>query len=306
MNNLLFGIDLGGTKIEGVVLEDDCREVVRHRIDTPVQSYGATLGAIVDLVSVMEQRSGATCGRLGLGIPGSISPQTGLVRNANSTWINGKPLAKDLRTRLGRPVAIENDANCLALSEVHDGAAQGANTVFAAILGTGVGGGLIANGHLVSGAHGLGGEWGHVPLAGERRATDCYCGRVGCNETWLSGPALVRDYLAGGGGSVERVQEIVVLANAGNEIAKAALSRHLSRLARALAAIVNVIDPDVIVLGGGVSNLPGLAVDLSREIRPHVFAPRGEQVEVEIRNAKWDDSSGVRGAARLWGKEHKP
>ncbi|MBZ0130103.1 MAG: ROK family protein [Rhodobacteraceae bacterium] len=304
MNGALFGIDLGGTKTEGVVLLADGSEALRHRLPTIPGSYAATLTTIKQLVATLEARSGLACQRLGIGIPGSVSPATGLVRNANSTWINGQPFHSDIAAALDRPVRIANDANCLALSEARDGAGAGADPLFAVILGTGVGGGLVIGGRIVVGAHGLGGEWGHVPLAGGAVAgAACFCGRSGCNETWLSGPALLRDHLANGGQSLERVEEVVELARAGDKAASAALARYRERLARALGSIVNIVDPAMIVLGGGVSNLPGLAEDLPGLIARHIFAAPDDRVTIRVVRAHWGDSSGVRGAARLWEAE---
>lgn len=301
MNGALFGIDLGGTKTEGVVLLADGTEVLRHRVPTVPGSYGATLTSIKHLIATLEANSGLACRRVGIGIPGSISPQTGNVRNANSTWINGQPFQSDIEAALDRPVRIANDANCLALSEARDGTGQGAESLFAVILGTGVGGGLVIGERIVTGAHGLGGEWGHVPLPGENSSGKaCFCGRSGCVETWLSGPALLGDYLSNGGGAAERVEDIVARAASGDIAAEAALNRWRQRLGRGLGMIVNIVDPAMIVLGGGLSNLPGLADDLPGLIAPHVFAAPDDRVEIPVALAYWGDSSGVRGAARLW------
>ncbi len=301
MTEPLFGIDLGGTKTEGVVLLPEGKEVLRYRVPTIRDDYPATLTTIADLVASLEKETGATCTRLGVGIPGSVSPQTGLVRNANSTWINGRDLTLDLMGMLNREVRISNDANCLALSETKDGVAKGKSPVFAAILGTGIGGGLVVEGRIIKGAHALGGEWGHVALAHEDpNAPPCFCGRNGCNETYLSGPALVRDYIRSGGEPAPDVKSIIALAEKGHELAREALARHLSRLAQALAGIVNVIDPEMIVLGGGLSNLPGLVEDLKGALTPHIFAAPADKVEINIARARWGDSSGVRGAAWLW------
>ncbi|NOX72924.1 MAG: ROK family protein [Alphaproteobacteria bacterium] len=301
MGALRLGIDLGGSKTEGVVLAADGFEIARRRVPTVKGSYAATLATVNSLVLEMEKLAGQRFGRFGIGIPGSISPRTGLVRNANSTWINNRPLGVDLERKTGRVVRISNDANCLALSEMHDGAAQGAHAVFAVILGTGVGGGLVLNGQIINGAHGLAGEWGHIPLAHEDlNAPPCFCGRRGCLEQYLSGPAIVRDYLASGGDGAENVEEISARAQAGEDLAKSVLARHLARLGQGLGTIVNVLDPEVLVLGGGVSNLPGLIKALPGAIAPHVFAAKGDMIEIKVRRAKWGDSSGVRGAARLW------
>jgi len=304
-----YGIDLGGTKIEGVVLAPDGEELIRHRIPTPREDYTATIRAIADLVGLMERETGIAAARVGVGIPGSASPHTGLVRNANSTWINGRPLERDLRDALARPVRLANDANCLALSESIDGAACDADSVFAVILGTGVGGGLVVNGRLVAGAHGLAGEWGHVPLpnmpdshmpGGARR---CFCGRRGCIETWLSGPAITQQY-RDAGGHAARLQDVVAASQRGEALARDVLARFVENLAGALGMIVNVIDPEMFVLGGGVSNLPDLAERLASAIRPHVFASPSDRIDIDLRLARWGDSSGVRGAARLWEMTH--
>ncbi len=301
MTAFLLGIDLGGSKTEGVVLRRDGSEVMRHRVDTVKGSYADTLTTISGLVQHLEHQSQCKFDRVGVGIPGSVSPISGLVRNANSTWINGQALAGDLERVLKRKVRLENDANCLALSECRDGAARGAASAFAVILGTGVGGGLVINGRIVSGAHGLGGEWGHIPLAHEATpAPDCFCGRRGCMEQYLSGPAILREYQAQGGDKVARVERVSDRAQAGESRANAVLNQHLQRLGRGLGTIVNLIDPEVIVLGGGVSNLPGLLDQLPSAIAPHVFAQADDNVEIKLRKAVWGDSSGVRGAARLW------
>ncbi len=299
-----FGIDLGGTKIEGVVLTPDGHELIRQRIPTPRGDYNATIKAIAGLLGLMERETGIAAERVGMGIPGSASPRTGLVRNANSTWINGQPLERDLNDVLARPVRLANDANCLALSESIDGAAQGADSVFAVILGTGVGGGLVVNGRILAGAHGLAGEWGHVPLPDmPEGARPCFCGRRGCIETWLSGPAITQQY-RDAGGHAARLQDVVAASQRGEALARDVLGRFVENLARALGMIVNIIDPEVIVLGGGVSNLPGLREGLASAIRPHVFASPSDGIEINLRLARWGDSSGVRGAARLWDMTH--
>lgn len=306
---MLLGIDLGGTKTEAVVLHPDGTEAIRKRVPTIAGDYNATIATICDLVAELEANVSYSFEHIGIGIPGSISPHTGLVRNANSTWINGKPFQADIAralstSALSKQVRIENDANCLALSEACDGAGLGAASVFAVILGTGVGGGLVFGGQIVTGANGLAGEWGHVSLAHEDLdAPNCFCGQKGCNETYLSGPAILRDYALSGGEDFSRVQEIVALASTGDDLARQALARHLDRLARALGAIINIIDPDVIVLGGGVSNLPGLLHGLPKAIAPYVFCTGDEPVKINIKPARWGDSSGVRGAARLWEKK---
>ena len=277
MDTPRIGIDLGGTKIEGIVLDGDGRELARVRVPTPRDDYDATVGAIVGLVRRLDA---GRRGTVGVGIPGTISPATGVVKNANSTWLNGRPLHRDLERALGCPVRIANDANCFALSEAADGAAAGASVVFGVILGTGVGGGIVAGGIAWRGANAIAGEWGHNPLPwaddDERPGPRCWCGQDGCLETFLSGPALARD---GGASSPE------------------ALARYESRLARALASIVNVLDPDVIVLGGGVSNVASLYASVPRLWGDWIFSDR---VDTKLVPPRHGDSSGVRGAARLW------
>lgn len=300
MTALRIGIDLGGTKIEGVLVAADGSEVLRHRIPTPRDDYSGTITAIANVVAHLEAIAGQTGLRVGIGIPGSISPISGLLRNGNSTWLNGRPFKPDMQSALNRNLRISNDANCLALSEFRDGAGQGVGVLFAVILGTGVGGGLVVNGQLVDGAHGIGAEFGHVPLAFELAPPLCYCGRTGCNETYLAGPSIVQDYLGSGGVGVNDLQDISARAQAGEALAITVLARHLRRLGQAVATVVNLIDPHMIVLGGGVSNLPGLIGDLPDAIAPHIFAPKGDRIIVDVRQARWGDSSGVRGAAQLW------
>jgi fructokinase len=300
MNPVLAGVDLGGTKTEVLAMRPDGEEVLRLRQPTPRGDYAATIRLITDMIADVERQVGAALPRVGVGIPGSAAPKTGLVRNANSTWLNGRPFADDLARALDRPVRLANDANCLALSEARDGAAAGADPVFAIILGTGVGGGLVVGGRIVNGAHGLGGEWGHVPLTGETGVGGaCFCGRFGCVETYLSGPAIVADYCATGG-SAFRVEEVVDLAKGGDPGAQSALDLHLDRLGRMLGTIVNIVDPEVIVMGGGVSRLPGLVDQLPEALAPHVFLPPRDMDLPRIVLAQYGDSSGVRGAARLW------
>lgn len=274
-----IGIDLGGTKIEGIAIADQGSERLRRRIAAPRGDYANTLAAVCGLVRDIEQATGAT-GTVGVGIPGTISPATGLVKNANSTWLNGRPLHADAERALERPVRIANDANCFALSEATDGAAAGAAVVFGVILGTGVGGGLVVQGHPVVGANAIGGEWGHNPLpwssTEEHPGPACWCGRRGCIETFLSGPALAAD---GGAGSDD------------------AMSRYVSRLARALASVINLADPDVIVIGGGVSNIARLYDDVPRLWGAWVFSDR---VMTKLVPPRYGDASGVRGAAWLW------
>jgi fructokinase len=294
-----IGIDLGGTKIEGIVLVDDGREAARRRVGAPRGNYEATLQALEDLKSALERDAGIAASPLGLCTPGSISKRTGRVHNANSTWLNGRDLAGDLRRRLGRSVAIANDANCFALSEATDGSAAGASMVFAVILGTGVGGGLVHERQVLDGPLGIAGEWGHNPLPwpspDERPGPRCWCGRAGCMEAWVSGPALETD-AASALGKMQAVEDIVAAAGMGDASARSALDRHASRLARGLAHVVNILDPDVIVLGGGLSRLKHLYAALPDLMRPHVFA---DDPVVDIRPPRWGDASGVRGAAWL-------
>lgn len=293
---IAFGIDLGGTKIEAAALRPDGTFAARVRRPTP-PDYAATLEAISGALDAAERQAGARAVRLGVGGPGSVNPRTGRLRNANSTWLNGQAFPEDLGRRLGRPVRYANDADCLAVSEARDGAAAGHNPVFAVILGTGVGGGLVVEGRLVSGANGIAGEWGHTPLPApspeESPGPECWCGRRGCLEAWLSGPALARQ---DGRGLTAEV--IAALAAQGEVHALEGLSRHADRLARGLASIVNLIDPAAIVLGGGVGGVTGLAEGLADRIRPHVFS---DDWRCEILRPRYGDSSGVRGAAWLWG-----
>jgi fructokinase len=291
-----IGIDLGGTKIEGVAIADDGAERLRWRIPTPRGDYDATLAAVAHIVNAIEQEL-AERGSVGIGIPGAVSPATQLIKNANSTWLIGRPLADDLARRLDRPVRLANDANCFALSEATDGAGAGSDVVFGVILGTGTGAGIVVHGRVLTGANAIGGEWGHNPLPApaddERPGPMCYCGRRGCIETFLSGPGLARDY----GDSAVTAEEIAALASSGHQGALAAISRYEARLARALASVINVLDPDVIVLGGGLSNIERLYDSVPRLWTPHVFSDR---VTTRLVRAMHRDSSGVRGAAWLW------
>ncbi len=291
-----IGIDLGGTKIEGIALAADGRTLHRRRIPAPRGSYDLTLAAIADLVSALEAHTGER-GTVGVGIPGAISPATGLVKNANSTWLIGHALGDDLSRVLARPVRLANDANCFALSEAADGAGAGAPVVFGVILGTGTGGGLVVNGAVVTGANAIAGEWGHNPLPApgdaERPGPACYCGRFGCVETFLSGPAMSRDYAAAGGGRADAI-EIAARADRGEPAAVACLERYEDRLARGLAGVINVIDPDVIVLGGGLSNIGRLYENVPRLWTAHVFS---DYVATRLVPPAHGDASGVRGAA---------
>ncbi|MBM3548053.1 MAG: ROK family protein [Alphaproteobacteria bacterium] len=294
-----LGIDLGGTKVEGVVLGPDGRVLAGRRLPSPTGSYPATLAAVVDLARDLEREAGVVA-TVGIGIPGAMSPATGLVKNANSTWLIGHPFQGDLEKRLGRPVRIDNDANCFAVSEATDGAAAGADPVFGVILGTGVGGGLVIGGRPVVGASAIAGEWGHNPLPrmseDERPGPPCYCGRAGCVETFLSGPALARDHEKH---TSERLTaaEIATRAESGDKSALATLHRHAERLARALAIVINILDPQVIVLGGGLSKIGRLYRVLPDLLRPHVFS---DALAARVVPPKHGDASGVRGAAWLW------
>ena len=293
-----IGIDLGGTKIEGVALADDGRELARRRVAAPRGNYHATIHAVIALVTAIEQEAGSR-GSVGIGIPGTISPATGLVKNANSTWLIGHPLDRDLSRALDRDVRLANDANCFALSEATDGAAAGAPVVFGVIIGTGTGGGVVVNRRVVVGANAIGGEWGHNPLPAprdeERRGPACYCGRSGCIETFLSGPGLARDYIGHGGEDVAAA-EVAVRAIRGESRAAACLERYAERFARAIASIINVLDPDVIVLGGGLSNIDRLYERVPELWTAYVFSDR---VDTRLVRAKHGDASGVRGAAWL-------
>ncbi|OFX14515.1 MAG: transcriptional regulator [Alphaproteobacteria bacterium RIFOXYD12_FULL_60_8] len=291
-----LGVDLGGTKIEVIALSDEGRVLARERTPTPRGDYAATLKAVRDLVLGVESRLGAT-GTLGVGIPGTVSPASGLIKNANSTWIIGHPLDKDLEALLQRPVKLANDADCFALSEAVDGAGQGADVVFGVILGTGVGGGVVAHGRLLSGPNAIAGEWGHNPLPwpedDERPGPACYCGKHGCIETFLSGPGLALDFTKVTGQETSTFD----IALGQTPEARAALRRYEVRLAKALATVINVIDPGVIVLGGGMSNLEPLYTNVPPLLGQWVFSDR---VDTRISKAHHGDSSGVRGAAWLW------
>lgn len=278
--------------------------LARERIPTPRGDYDATVTAIRDLVAGVETRLGRR-GTVGIGIPGAISPATGLVKNANSTWLIGRPFDRDLEVALGRPVRLANDANCFALSEAVDGAAAGASIVFGVILGTGVGGGIVVNERVLTGANAISGEWGHNPLPwpedGERPGPACYCGRHGCIETFLSGPGLAADHERATG-AVLSAKDVVAAAEAGEAAAKATLLRYEERLARALAHLVNILDPDVIVLGGGLSGLSRLYQSVPRLWGRHIFS---DHVATRLLPPVHGDSSGVRGAAWLWPPERE-
>ena len=298
------GIDLGGTKIEAAVLDAAGNFRFRERLATPQGNYPATLQAIRSLIDCAETALNAACTRVGVGHPGSANPIDGRLRNANSTCLNGQMLQADLEAHLQRPVRLANDADCLALSEASDGIAQGCASVFAVILGTGVGGGWFISGQLLQGPNGLTGEWGHNPLpvrsAAELPGPSCYCGKHGCIEAWLSGPALVGDYQRSTGDThISDVPALLAAAANGNSAAAHALDRHTQRLARALGVIINACDPEAIVLGGGVAQRPGLIDGLNNALPAHVFLPVGTPLRTKLRLPKFGDSSGVRGAARL-------
>ena len=297
--SLRIGVDLGGTKIEAVAFGGDGSERFRRRVASPRGDYDGTVAAIARLVVDAEAACGEK-GTVGIGIPGTISPATGVVKNANSTWLNGKPLHTDLEHALGRPVRLANDANCFALSEATDGAAMGAAVVFGVILGTGTGGGVVIGGRTLIGANAIGGEWGHNALpwpdAGEWPGPQCYCGLRGCIETFLSGSGLQSAYAGSGTLTAEQIAEA---AASGEPAAQAAIELYSARLAKSLATVINLLDPDVIVLGGGLSNIESLYQHVPRFWRDWVFSDR---VDTRLVRARYGDASGVRGAAWLWEK----
>jgi predicted NBD/HSP70 family sugar kinase len=296
---LRLGVDLGGSKIELVALDDGGRVLLRRRRPTPGGSYRETLAAIGELVAAAERDLGQRCS-VGVGIPGAESTVDGTVKNANSTWLIGHALRNDLETLLQREVRLANDANCFALSEATDGAAEGCETVFGVILGTGVGGGIVVRGRVLAGVNRIAGEWGHnaLPLPDEEDLPppSCYCGRCGCIETWLSGPALAADHLRHGGEALT-VPEISCRASRGDAACEATLQRYERRLAKALAMVVNILDPDSIVLGGGLSNIDRLYRSVPQLWHRHIFS---DVVHTRILRNRHGDSSGVRGAAWLW------
>jgi fructokinase len=295
---LRIGIDVGGTKIEAIALDGDGRVTARRRIATPQDDYDATVAAITALVDSIEKECGART-TVGVGTPGAISPSTGLMKNANAVWLLGQPLADDLSRALARPVRVANDANCFALSEATDGAAAGANVVFGVIVGTGTGGGIVVNGRVITGANAIAGEWGHNPLPwprdDERPGPPCYCGKRGCIETFLSGPGLARDHREATGRDWTAPE--IAAAAVDDAAAELALRRYERRMARALASIINVLDPDVIVLGGGLSNLERLYDNVPLYWGEYVFSDR---IDTRLVPPMHGDASGVRGAARLW------
>src|SRR6266704_1523880 len=294
-----IGVDLGGTKIEFVALERDGRELHRHRIATPRFDYEGTVRAVAESAERIEKELGRTA-TVGVGIPGTVSTKTRLVKNANSTWLNGKPFDKDLGRALRREVRCANDANCLAVSEATDGAGAGRHVVFAVILGTGCGGGIAVDGRVHSGSNGVAGEWGHNTLpwmrANEFPGPPCYCGKNGCVETWISGTGLEKDFERATSVSL-RGPEIIARSEAGEPDSLAALDRFEDRLARGLAGVINLLDPDVIVMGGGASQIPRIYKNVPARLKQYVF---GNEADTPLVPAKHGDSSGVRGAAWLW------
>ncbi|EBF4217374.1 fructokinase [Salmonella enterica] len=297
-----IGIDLGGTKTEVIALDDAGEQRFRHRLPTPREDYRQTIETIAALVDMAEQATGQI-GSVGIGIPGSLSPYTGVVKNANSTWLNGQPFDNDVSRRLKREVRLANDANCLAVSEAVDGAAAGAQTVFAVIIGTGCGAGVALNGRAHIGGNGTAGEWGYNPLPWMdddelryREEIPCYCGKQGCIETFISGTGFATDYQRLSGKALKG-DEIICLVDAQDAVAELALSRYELRLAKALSHVVNILDPDVIVLGGGMSNVERLYKTVPSLMKSFVF---GGECETPVRKAQHGDSSGVRGAAWLW------
>jgi fructokinase len=294
-----LGIDLGGTKIACVVLDAAGGVAFERRTPTPRHDYDATIAAIATVIGEAEAEVRASC-TIGVGIPGAISPATGLVKNANSTWLNGRPLRVDLERAIGREVRLANDANCLAVSEAVDGAGADADVVFGVILGTGTGGGIVVNRHVITGPNAVAGEWGHNPLpwpdAEEQPGPECYCGQVGCIETFLSGPGLAADYRRRGGGDVAG-EEIVTRAGRGEPLAIRSLAAWTRRLAKSLATVINVLDPDVIVVGGGHSRIQSIYTDVPRLWGTWVFS---DVVSTRFVPSQYGDASGVRGAAWLW------
>lgn len=299
---LRIGIDLGGTKISGIALDGSGAEVAQGRVPTPRQDYAGTMEAVAALVAELERQAGGKAS-VGIGMPGALSVRTGLVKNANSTWLNGKPFDADITSVLGRPVKLANDANCLAVSEATDGAGAGKPVVFGVILGTGVGGGIAIDGRPMTGLNAIAGEWGHNPLpwptADELPGPACYCGKHGCTETWLSGPGIAADHERVTGSMLDSAG-IAMAGNGGDAAAIATLGRHRDRLARSLAVVVNIMDPDIVVIGGGVSQLRGLYEPLPRLLAQWCFS---DGVFTPVVPALHGDDSGVRGAAWLWPKE---
>lgn len=294
-----LGVDVGGTKIEAIALDDEGRECGRKRLATPQHDYDATLNTICTLVQQLETETGER-GTVGIGMPGAIDARTGLIKNANSVWLNGRPMDKDLERLLERPVKLQNDANCFALSEAVDGAGQGFESVFGVIVGTGCGGGLAVHGRPLQGANRIAGEWGHNPLPApepeETPGPDCYCGKVNCIETWLSGPGFARDFERATQKTLT-AEEICAAAEHGDIRALEALAAYEDRMARSLSVVVNILDPDVIVLGGGMSNIARLYRNVPGLMVPHIMS---DEPIIRLRQNVHGDSSGVRGAAWLW------
>jgi fructokinase len=294
-----IGVDLGGTKIEVIALDDNGATVLKRRVKTPMGDYAGTVRTIVDLASSAQSQIGASA-TVGIATPGAVSPQSGLLRNSNSVVLNGKPLDRDIANALGQPVRLENDANCLAISEAVDGAGAGCGVVFGAILGTGVGGGIVIQKQIITGLNRIGGEWGHNPLPwateSERLGHRCYCGKHGCIETFLSGAGLTREYFSLSQKELP-AEQIAAAEEAGEPYAVRTLTTYKHRLARSLAALVNILDPDVIVLGGGISNINYLYDGLPELIGQHAFS---DGIRTRVVRAAHGDSSGVRGAAWLW------
>lgn len=293
--SMRIGIDLGGTKTEGIVMDADGNIVLRVRTATPVkQGYEAIINNLVQLVNTLEKETGSQC-RVGIGTPGALSSVTGRLKNSNTTCMNDKPVRQDLEKLLAREVRIENDANCFALSEATDGAGSNYNTVFGVIMGTGVGGGIVFNRQLHSGTQHIAGEWGHNVLVPD--GPECYCGKKGCVETLISGPAVYTTYLALGGNKAGNVPEIVVLAENGDDIAEQSMQLFFEHYGKALAMVINILDPDAIVLGGGLSNIKRLYSDGRKQVAEHVF---NDELRTAILPNQHGDSAGVRGAAWLW------
>jgi fructokinase len=299
VKRLRIGVDLGGSKIEVLAMDARGAELLRTRIATPQGDYAATVAAVAALVTDVEQQVGGR-GTIGVGTPGAISPANGVIKNANSVCLNGRPLSDDLQTALRRPVRIANDADCFALSEASDGAAAGAASVFGVIVGTGTGGGIVIGGKLLGGPNAIAGEWGHNPLPWprdeERPGAACYCGRQGCIETWLSGPALEREYRRMTGIDMAAVR-IAQRDRDAEPAAVEVLDQYSDRMARALATVINILDPECIVLGGGVGNIERLYREVPQRWGRYVFSDR---VDTRLLKPRFGDSSGVRGAARLW------
>lgn len=290
-----IGVDLGGTKTEVVALNEHNEVLLRKRQPTPVKDgYDAIIRTVAQLVEGLESQLGEACA-VGIGTPGAIIPETGLLKNSNTVCMNGQPVQRDIQKALSRDVKIQNDANCFAVSEAVTGAGQGAHVVFGVILGTGVGGGIVINGEPLTGLHKIAGEWGHNPLQDD--GPECYCGRRACVETFLSGPGFMRDYVNHNGQSGLDAAAIVALARSGDACAQSALSRYLARFGRALATVVNILDPDVIVIGGGVSNIDELYTEGREQLEKHVFS---ESCVTRLERNQHGDSSGVFGAAMLW------